>query len=172
MGILKKQLLLCFLLISVFHSIAFAHLPEQSYIYLQIRENSIAGRFEISTKDLNKVFNLHLNAGLAKEELAPYLAKFQEYVLQNASFSATDGSGYRIRFTEPDILRAEVFGDFVLLKFELEGVKKIPEKINVIMRLLSKILPDTPRCSSLKKTRTRAWLTTNQCIRLSFRRVE
>ena len=52
-------------------------------------------------------------------------------MLQNASFTATDGSGYQIRFTEPDILRAEVFGDFVLLKFELEGVKKVPEKINV-----------------------------------------
>ncbi|MGZ5285343.1 MAG: HupE/UreJ family protein, partial [Kaistella sp.] len=131
MRILKIQVLLCFLLITAFHSRAFAHFPDQSYIYLQIHDNSVTGRFEISTRDLNKVFNLDLNAGLTKEELAPYLAKFQEYVLQNASFSATDGSGYQIRFTEPDILRAEVFGDFVLLKFELEGVKKVPEKINV-----------------------------------------
>ena len=131
MRILKIQVLLCFLLITAFHSTAFAHFPDQSYIYLQIHDNSVTGRFEISTRDLNKVFNLDLNAGLTKEELAPYLAKFQEYVLQNASFSATDGSGYQIRFTELDILRAEVFGDFVLLKFELEGVKKVPEKINV-----------------------------------------
>ena len=131
MGILKKQLLLCFLLISVFHSIAFAHFPDQSYIYLQIQENSITGRFEISTKDLNKVFGLDLKAGLTKEDVAPHLAKIQEYVVQNTSFSDMQNGGYQIRFTEPEILPAEAFGDFVLLKFELQGVQNVPEKINV-----------------------------------------
>jgi hypothetical protein len=131
MRISKLHVFLGFLLSWAFPSTAFAHYPDQSYIYLQIHENSVTGRFEISTRDLNKVFKLDLSAGLTKEDVAPYLAKFQEYVLQNASFSATDGSGYQIRFTEPDILRAEAFGDFVLLKFELEGVKKVPEKINV-----------------------------------------
>ena len=131
MRILKKQVFLCFLSILAFHSIAFAHFPDQSYIYLQIQENSVTGRFEISTGDLNKVFGLDLRAGLTKEDLAPHLAKIQEYVLQNASFSAREGGDYQIRFTEPDILRAEAFGDFVLLKFELEGVKNVPEKIDV-----------------------------------------
>ena len=64
MRILKIQVLLCFLLITAFHSTAFAHFPDQSYIYLQIHDNSVTGRFEISTRDLNKVFNLDLNAGL------------------------------------------------------------------------------------------------------------
>lgn len=131
MRIFKKRLLLCFLLISVFYSSAFAHFPDQSYIYLQIQENSIAGRFEISTKDINKVFGLDLKAGLTKEDLAPHILKIQQYVLQNASFSAKEGGNYQIRFTEPDILPAEVFGDFVLLKFVLEGLKNIPENINV-----------------------------------------
>jgi hypothetical protein len=127
---LRIQVLLFFLLIPAFHPAAFAHFPDQSYIYLQIHENSVTGRFEISTKDLNRVFDLDLKAGLTKEDIAPHLAKFQEYVLQNASFNG-EGGAYQIRFTEPDILRAEAFGDFVLLKFELEGVKNVPEKINV-----------------------------------------
>ena len=131
MRILKIQVFLCFLLITAFHSTAFAHFPDQSYIYLQIQENSIAGHFEISTKDLNKVFGLDLKAGFTKEDVAPHLSKIQEYVLQNASFNTMEDGNYQIRFTEPDILRAESFGDFVLLKFELEGVKNIPEKINV-----------------------------------------
>ena len=131
MRILKIHVLLCFLLITGFHSTAFAHFPNQSYIYLQIQENFITGRFEISTPDLNKVFSLDLKPGLTKEDLAPHLFKIQEYVLQNASFNAQEGGRYQIRFTEPDILRAETFGDFVLLKFELEGVKNVPPKINV-----------------------------------------
>lgn len=131
MRIFKKQLLLFFLLIAVFHSTAFAHFPDQSYIYLQIGEKSVTGYFEISTKDLNKVFGLNLKVGLTKEDVAPHLQKIQEYVLQNASFSSKEEGNYQIRFTEPDILRAESFGDFVLLKFVLEGVQKVPEKINV-----------------------------------------
>jgi hypothetical protein len=131
MRILKIQVLLCLLLITAFHSIAFAHFPNQSYIYLQIQENSVTGRFEISTKDLNRVFGLDLKPGLAKEDVVPHLSKIQEYVLQNASFDAVAGGSYQIRFTEPDILRAKAFGDFVLLKFELQGVQNVPEKIKV-----------------------------------------
>ena len=127
----KIQVLLCFLLITALHLRALAHFPDQSYIYLQIQKNSVAGRFEISTWDLNKVFGLDLKVGLTKEDVAPHLSKIQEYVLQNASFNSAEEGDYQIRFTEPDILRAESFGDFVLLKFQLEGVKKAPEKLNV-----------------------------------------
>ena len=131
MKVLKKQVFLCFLLILAFQSIAFAHFPNQSYIYLQIKEDSITGRFEISTRELNSVLGSDLKAGLTTEDLAPHLANIQQYVLQNALFSSKEGIDYKIRFVEPDILRAEVFGDFVLLKFELEGVKNVPDKIDV-----------------------------------------
>jgi hypothetical protein len=141
MRILKKQVILCFLSVLAFHSIAFAHFPDQSYVYLQFHEDSISGRFEISTKDLNRVFGSDLKAGLTKEELAPHLAKIQEYVSQNASFSSRDGADYKIRFAEPDILRAEVFGDFVLLKFELEGVKNVPDQIDVKYEAFTKDIP-------------------------------
>ena len=141
MRILKKQLLLCFLLISVFHSIAFAHFPDQSYIYLRFKENLIGGRFEISTKDLNKVFGLQLHPGFVKADVDPYLSKIQSYVLQHASFSTIEGRGYGIQFTEPDILRAESFGDFLELKFELLGIKEIPHKINVQYNAFIKDIP-------------------------------
>jgi hypothetical protein len=138
MRLLKIQVLLCFLLITAFHSTAFAHFPDQSYIYLQIRENSVAGRFEISTKDINKVFGLNLKPGFAMEEVAPHLAKIQGYVLQNTSFNSGQEGDYQIRFTETDILRAESFGDFVLLKFELQGVKNLPKKMNVYYEAFTK----------------------------------
>jgi hypothetical protein len=131
MRLLKIHVLLCFLFITAVHSTAFAHFPDQSYIYLQIRESSVAGRFEISTKDINKVFGLNLKPGFAIEEVAPHLAKIQNYVLQNTSFSSGEEGNYQIRFTDTDILRAESFGDFVLLKFELGGVKNLPKKMNV-----------------------------------------
>jgi hypothetical protein len=138
---LKIQVLLCFLLVTAFHSKALAHFPDQSYIYLQIQKSSVAGFFEISTKDLNKVFGLDLKVGVTKEDVAPYLLKIQEYLLKNASFNTAKDGNYQIRFTEPDVLRAESFGDFVLLKFELEGAKNVPEKINVQYEAFIKDIP-------------------------------
>src|SRR5687768_6026973 len=114
MKILKLQLLFCFLLITAFYSRALAHFPDQSYIYLQIQKSSVGGYFEISTRDINKVFGLDLKAGLTKEEVAPHISKIQEYVLQHASFNTQADGDYQIRFTEPDILRAESFGDFIV----------------------------------------------------------
>ncbi|MHA4844097.1 HupE/UreJ family protein [Flavitalea antarctica] len=137
----KFKVLLCLLLITAFHSRALAHFPDQSYIYFQIQKESVRGHFEISTKDLNKVFGLDLKVGFTKEDVAPHIAKIQEYVLQNASFNSPEDGDYRIRFTNPDILRAESFGDFVLLKFELEGVKKVPEKINIYYEAFIKDIP-------------------------------
>src|SRR5688572_18745725 len=102
MKILKIQVLLWFLLITAFHSTAFAHFPDQSYIYLQIQENSVVGWFEVSTRDLNKVFGLDLKVGLTKEDVAPHVSKIQEYVLQNASFNSAEEGDYQIRFTDPD----------------------------------------------------------------------
>lgn len=131
MRILKIRVLLCLLFITAFNFRALAHFPDQSYIYLQIQKSSIGGYFEISTKDLNKVFGLNLKPGFTKEEVAPHVSKIQQYVLQNASFNTVEDGDYQIRFTEPDILRAESFGDFVVLRFELDGVKNIPEKMNV-----------------------------------------
>ena len=131
MRTLTIHVLLCLLLITACQSRALAHFPDQSYIYLQIQKNSVGGWFEISTRDLNKVFGLNLKVGLTKEDVAPHVSKIQEYVLQHASFNSAEEGDYQIRFTEPDILRAESFGDFVMLKFQLEGVKKVPEKLNV-----------------------------------------
>jgi len=141
MRTLKIQVLLCFLLITAFHSRALAHFPDQSYIYFQIQKESVRGHFEISTKDLNKVFGLALKVGFTKEDVAPHISKIQQYVLQNASFNSAEEGDYKIRFTEPDILRAESFGDFLLLKFELEGVKKVPEKINIQYEAFVKDIP-------------------------------
>ena len=141
MRILKKQVILCFLSILAFHSMALAHFPDQSYIYLQIREDSVAGFFEISTKDLNRVFGSDLKAGFTKEDLAPHLGKIQQYVFQNAAFSSKEEGDYRIGFVEPDVLRADVFGDFVRLKFELEGVKKVPDRIDVKYEAFTKDIP-------------------------------
>jgi hypothetical protein len=141
MRIFKRQVLFCFVLIAAFPSVAFAHFPDQSYIYLRLKENSINGRFEVSTKDLNKVFGLQLHPGFVRADVDPYLSKIQAYVLQHASFSTIEGRGYQIKFTEPDILRAESFGDFLELKFELLGIKEMPDKINVQYNAFIKDIP-------------------------------
>jgi len=141
MKVLNKKLCLLVLVLSVFQSVAYAHNPEQSYIYLQIHDDSITGRFEVTTKDLNKVFGSNLKADLTKEDLAQYLTKLQDYIFQNAKFSSKDDGEYKIKFTDTSFLRAKTFGDFVQLNFDLEGIKKVPEKMDVKYEAFIKDIP-------------------------------
>ena len=131
MNLLKKNLFLVVLMLLTFQSIAHAHYPDQSYIYLQIHEDSITGRFEVTTKDFNKVFDTNLKPGLTVEDLAPHLTKVQDYIFKNANFSSKSDGQYKIKYTDVSFLRAKEFGDFIQLNFDLEGIEKTPEKMDV-----------------------------------------
>ena len=126
---------------AVFSQILYAHAPEQSYVFLRFQENTISGRFEITTDDLNEVLDLYLKRGLSKEDLAPHLTKIQEYVLENSSFSSKEHGEYKVKFTEPSILRGGGLGDYVQLNFALEGVKEIPEKLDIRYEAIFDRLP-------------------------------
>ncbi len=125
-----KFILLAVFLAALFPGATSAHAPNQSYIFLRIYEHSIAGRFEITAKDLNRVLALDLKPGLKKDDVKPYLREIHSYLLENASFSAKDVE-YKIRFTGTDILEDGNLGDFVTLKFELDGVRDVPDRLTV-----------------------------------------
>ena len=53
-----KLFFVIFLKLSAF-SQAFAHAPEQSYVYLTIDDHAVSGRVEITHRDLNTLFGLN-----------------------------------------------------------------------------------------------------------------
>lgn len=127
-------LLLCFVILP---GDAYAHNPGQSYVYLRIYEDSITGRYEINTEELNRFFGLSLERGLSKEDVIPHQPEIQKYILENSSFSSKFGD-YKVRFQEPEILDSGNIGDFVQFNFVLEGVGEIPDILKVNYELFFK----------------------------------
>jgi hypothetical protein len=110
-----------------------AHSPDQSYIYIDVYKTKIGGRFEMTTKDLNRALNLNLPEPVALADLQPYVAQIQAYIKQNTEFSA-NGTVYPISFDEVEILAVEddnMKGDFVILRYTLQNVEEIPSAIDV-----------------------------------------
>jgi len=116
-------------------TLAQAHSPDQSYIYLRIYKEAIGGRFEMTAKDMNKALDLNLDEALSIEAITPHLQKIQKYFISRSSFKG-GGETYRVRFVAPTILSLEETDDYVRFHFELDGVSKVPEEIDIFYNVL------------------------------------
>jgi hypothetical protein len=116
-----------------------AHNLGESYLYLQVYQDRLTGRFEISLEDLNKGFSL---AGTDREVTAAnldgYVETLKRYYLEHVTI-LHEGRALGIRFTGHSLL--DVNGGFVLLPFELDGLSGTPERITVDYRVLFDEVP-------------------------------
>ncbi len=107
-----------------------AHIVNQSYIYLRIyEEDGIDGRFEINVNEINKVFGLNFDKNVTLEELQPYIAEIQAYLLKNTSFDSAMGD-HEIMLTDVGLLRVNL-GNFLLINFNLDNTKTLPDEMHV-----------------------------------------
>jgi hypothetical protein len=126
----KFYTLLLLVLAIILPSTADAHEPDHSYLYMRIYGEAIGGRVEVTGEDINQAFGLSINEELSQEELQIYLPRLQEYVKSKVRFSSGD-TRYEIKFTEPEILPLDETIDFLRLHFDLVGVDKMPEKLDI-----------------------------------------
>jgi len=132
---LKKLSLAILFLIFLIPNLVTAHAPDQSYIYLRIYKEAIGGRFEMTAKDMNKALGLGLDEALTLEAVTPHLQKINNYLISRSSFKG-GGETYSVRFVEPTILTLEETDDYVRFHFELDGVSKVPDEIDIFYNVL------------------------------------
>lgn len=109
-----------------------AHSMGESYVFMDIAENSVKGRFELTCNDLNKALQLNDSTGLiTADNFQNYLTQIHEYVVGHVAFS-NDGKSLPIRFTNHDVRMVEKLSNYVLLDFTLlEGLDSPPEGLDV-----------------------------------------
>jgi hypothetical protein len=104
-----------------------AHMAGQSYLYLQVYPDRVAGRFELPLEEWNAA---HGRAGtdraITDENLDAHVALLQDYYRQHVTISAGEGP-LEIRFTGHSLLDAR--GGYVRLPFELPGLSRAPERM-------------------------------------------
>ncbi len=107
-----------------------AHFPNQSYIFISVYEtNGIEGRFEINTREINKVFNLNLRDNVTAEEFKPYEEQLKAYILKHAAFSSKYGS-HNIILKDVGLLDISQ-GTMVQVFFKLDNMEKLPQLLDV-----------------------------------------
>ena len=102
-----------------------AHKEGQSYLYLQVYQDRVSGRFEIPLADFNAALRL---TGTDREITASTLDQrigfLQDYYRQHVTVSDRRGP-LSIRFTAHSFLHAR--GGYARLSFDLEGLDGVPD---------------------------------------------
>ncbi len=113
-----------------------AHHPDQSYLYLRIYKNAIGGRFEMTAKDMNKAMGLNMPDRLTMEIVQPHLETIYTYLKSRSDFKSDTGEQYTVRFVEPTVLNLKEMEDFVRFHFEMDGVKEVPDNLEIFYDVL------------------------------------
>ena len=129
-SIFKRKIQFLLIIFLFLPLVVLSHIPNQSYIFLRIYETEgIQGRFEINTREINKIFGTDFKNGTTFNEIQPYLEDIEAYILKNSAFSSNLGN-HKIIFEDASMF-AFSLGDFVQLHFHLENTKLLPENLHV-----------------------------------------
>ncbi|MEO0572694.1 MAG: HupE/UreJ family protein, partial [Bacteroidota bacterium] len=90
----------------------------------------IDGRFELNVNELNAVLGLNLKKHPNIDDIRPYEALIQEYILKNTSFTSKYGR-HKIVFTGEITTLWVTYGSFVQIHFHLENTETLPDTIDV-----------------------------------------
>lgn len=141
-----KRLLNISLLLLLWATPAAAHNVGESYLYLQIERNSIAGRFEVALTDLNPALGLVGTPGeITQENFEQHVGFLQQYYRDHVSiFRGPDGSEeLPIEFTEHELIR--VNGGFAALSFDIGGLGGLEGRVpDVLVFDYSVLLDEVP----------------------------
>ena len=128
--VFKRKINVLFFIFVFIPLIALSHIPNQSYIFLRIYETEgIEGRFEINTREINKIFGTNFKNGVQLSDVEPYIEDIKAYLLSNTSFSSNLGN-HKIVLKDTGIFEFNL-GDFVQVYFALENTKTLPKNLTV-----------------------------------------
>lgn len=110
-----------------------AHKPDQSYVFLRVYQDSLTGRVEMSTEDINRIVGANLpKNGLTAAQSSPFTAGMQAYLRSHLSFKI-DGKPVTFNWSTTKVMPIdeEDEADVVQYYFLVNGVSSIPENIEV-----------------------------------------
>jgi hypothetical protein len=119
---------------------AYAHNVGQSYLYLQVYESRVTGRFEVSLADFNAALRLSgTDREITPQNLEGKIGVLKDYYLSHVRISDARGP-LSIDFTSHGLL--DVRGGYALLSFDLGGLQRVPDRLTFDYSVLFDEEPD------------------------------
>ena len=108
-----------------------AHALEQSYVFLQINDNVVQGKFELEVTDINAALGTTFDTeqGTKLEDVGPHQEALERYILDKAKFSI-GGQALDIKITGYDLFDTS-FAQFVVVQFDFPALVDAPTAIDV-----------------------------------------
>lgn len=117
-----------------------AHKEGQSYLYLQVYQDRVSGRFEVSLADFNAALRLTgTDREITANTLDQRIGFLQDYYRQHVTISDRRGP-LSIRFTTHSFVKARDV--YALLSFDLDGLRGVPDVLTFDYSVLFDEAPD------------------------------
>jgi hypothetical protein len=103
----------------------------QSYLFLDVSEGGVAGRWEANVSDLNRALGLNFDTegGVTLEDVSAHIDTIYAYFEERMGVYI-DQTRYPIRYVRHELRVIEV-AQFVMLYFEVEGLEEEPPEIDL-----------------------------------------
>ena len=169
MKLIAWKLSLVFLLL--LPSSAFAHRLGESYVYFQVTDDQLTGRFEALASDIDKVLALDTDGDgkVSKEEISAEGDKVFRFFADRL-FLADQGKELTIEPGEVGLLKTK-HGPFALIDFTVPELTNVPETLTIAYRPLSDVINPAHLGFALIESNTRTGTSENESrVSLVFRR--
>ena len=126
----------------LFATLANAHAPNQSYIFVDVYDNALEGRVEITLKDLNTALgvNFPTDGSATLDAIAGDLPIVRQYLLQNVALGV-NGAPQSLPVTGFGLDELPL-GQYLALNFAFPDLATPPETIDVRYNAMFREMPD------------------------------
>jgi len=134
---LGRNILVCFLLGLTLTAAAQGHAVGENYVWFNVADSHIEGRFEIRLDDLRQVLGLEFPESY-DEALKEVVAKedvVRDYIRDHFRLAAGDGAPIPFEFTDTNLLRSDYYGHFAQYYYRTPQIA-VPDEVEVTNELL------------------------------------
>lgn len=148
---------------------ASAHTLGQSYLFLEFLESGLSGWVEVTLVDLDRALGLETNGDgkISRDEVNAQIDRVRDYVQQRLSLSPHGASEAPIVFTDHEF-RALPLGEYLMLRFRVNGLERAPPELAVGYRLLFDADPNHKGFLVIARNEITDYVNTGESVALVF----
>lgn len=111
---------------------AYAHAPEQSYVFITVAGDDLSGRIEIHVPDLNRILDVELaeDGSVVRSDVEPYAAELRNYLLDRVALRPEGAATASLPLTNFE-LTTDQASQYLHYHFDFGQLSQEPDFVDV-----------------------------------------